>query len=182
MTTTTEPLTAEAFAALPESSLRQELVFGEVVETMPPGGIHGAIAALCAAFLIQWNRKAARGVVGVESGFRLSQNPDTVRSPDCSYVQASRVPAEGVPEGFWPIPPDLAVEVVSPSDNAEELQQKVQEYLAAGSALVWVVYPRTRQVIAHTPDGLARSFGAEDTLSHAQVLPGFSLVVKELFS
>ncbi|PDW04469.1 Uma2 family endonuclease [Candidatus Viridilinea mediisalina] len=181
MTSTTELLTAEGFAALPASELRQELVFGEVVETMPPGRKHGRIALKIGKLIDNWAEAGLGGESGVEAGFILARDPDLVRSPDAYYVRAERLPAGGDDEGFWHIPPDLAVEVVSPSDSAEDLRQKVQEYLKAGTPLVWVVYPRTREVVAHTPDGLARSFGAEDTLSHAQVLPGFSLVVKELF-
>jgi Uma2 family endonuclease len=180
MRVTARPLTAEEFATLPGSK-HQELVRGEVIDIMPPGGIHGIVAALIAAVLIQWARQRG-GLVGVESGFRVEQAPDTTRSPDVYYVRPEHVPEGGPPEGFWSIAPDLAVEVVSPHDTAEEVRDKVREYLAAGSSAVWVVYPRTREVIAHTPDGLARAYGPEATVESPDLLPGFSVPVKDLFA
>ncbi len=180
MSSTTTLLTAEEFATLPGSRY-QELVGGEIVTTMPPGGMHGILAALIAALLIQWNREVRSGLVGVESGFILAREPDLVRSPDVYYVRAERLPAGEVNEGFWNLPPDLAVEIVSPNDSAEEVTAKVYEYLAAGTAEVWVVYPRLRRVIVHTPDGMARSYDTEAQLRSPILLPGFSLIIKELF-
>jgi Uma2 family endonuclease len=181
MSTVTQLMTAEEFAALPLSELRQELVYGEVVTTMPPGGIHGEIVLTLGMLLKLWLKQGPGGVAGVESGFRITQDPDTVRSPDIYYVRAERVPAEGTPEGFWTIAPDLAVEVVSPNDAADEIRAKVNEYLAAGTAEVWVVYPRGRELVVHTPDGLARTYGPTATLTRPELLPGFSLVVQDLF-
>ncbi|MEI7770433.1 MAG: Uma2 family endonuclease [Chloroflexales bacterium] len=133
MSTKIHLLTAEEFAALP-GSRHQELVFGEVVEIMPPGGSHGKIALRIGKLLDNWAEKGQAGVVGVESGFILARDPDLVRGPDAYYVRAERVPTEGVPDGFWNIAPDLAIEVVSPGDTADEVEAKVFEYLAAGSA------------------------------------------------
>lgn len=174
-------LTAEEFWLLPGSEKRRVLVRGEVVETMPPGGRHGAIALRLGARLEVWARGGPGGYVGVESGFVLRRNPDTVRGPDISYVRAERIPSTGIPEAFWEIAPDLAVEVMSPSESAEEVREKVRDYLAASTPLVWVVYPRTREVVVHTPDGLARTYGSSDTLERFDVLPGFTHPVTELF-
>jgi Uma2 family endonuclease len=181
MSVAAQLLTAEEFAILP-GSRHQELVFGEVVETMPPGGIHGEVALTIGMFLKLWLRQVGLGVAGVESGFILARDPDLVRSPDVYFVRAERVPADGVPESFWPLAPDLAVEVVSPSDTAEEVEAKVGEYLSAGSGAVWVVYPRLRRLVAHSPGGIARSYGERDTLENAELLPGFALVLAEIFS
>lgn len=161
---------------------RCELVRGVLVERLPPGGQHGAIAVALAMLLRLWTRSTSGGYVGVEAGFILARGPDTVRGPDVSYVRVERLPAAGVPEGFWDIAPDLAVEVVSPSETADEVREKVRDFLAAGTPLVWTMYPRTREVIAHTPDGIARTFAAGDTLSFPDVLPGFSCTVDELFA
>jgi Uma2 family endonuclease len=180
MSTEIHLLTAEEFAALP-GSRHQELVRGEVVEIMPPGGSHGKIALRIGKLLDNWAEKEQAGVVGVESGFILARDPDLVRGPDVYYVRAERIPEGGIPEGFWNIAPDLAIEVVSPNDMAGEVRAKVREYLAAGSAAVWVVYPSTREVIAHTPDGLARTYGPGTTLEMPELLPGFALAISELF-
>jgi Uma2 family endonuclease len=181
MSTVTQLMTAEEFAALP-GSRHQELVRGEVVDLMPPGGLHGQIAITVGMLLRIWARQGPGGVVGAESGFTVEQQPDTVRSPDVYYVRPERVPEHGAPEGFWSSAPDLAVEIVSPGDTADEVRGKVSEYLAAGTAEVWVIYPRRRELVAHTPDGLARTYGPEATLVSAELLPGFSLLVQDLFA
>jgi Uma2 family endonuclease len=178
---TQQLLTAHDLRLLPETGIRRELVRGEVVEDMPPGGRHGAIAALLAMLLQLWIKQTIRGYVGVESGFVLAQDPDTVRAPDVSYVRADRIPPDGIPDSYWELAPDLAVEIVSPHETADEVRAKVRDFLAAGTPLVWVIYPRSQEVIAHTPDGLARTYQAEDVLEHPAVLPGFVCQVAELF-
>ncbi len=173
--------TAEEFLLLPPTEMRRELVRGEVVETMPPNGRHGVIASEIAYRLRAWARPEKHGVVGVESGFTLSKNPDVVRSPDVYLIRAERVPPTGVPDAFWTIVPDLAVEVVSPSESAADVQEKVHDYLQAGTPLMWVVYPRSQQVVVHTADGVARTRSGDDLLTSPDILPGFSCAVREIF-
>jgi Uma2 family endonuclease len=148
---------------------------------MPPGGKHGVIAVVLAVLLQSWLKQGAGGYASVESGYILARNPDTVRGPDVSYVRPERIPATGVPEGFWELAPDLAVEIVSPSETADEVREKVRDYLSAGTAQVWTVYPRTREVVVHTPDGLSRTYDEDATLSFPDFLPGFVCTVAELF-
>ena len=176
-----QTMTAHDLWLLPGSGVRRELVRGEVIEIMPPGGQHGAIAVVLAMLLRLWAKQTGGGYVGVEAGYTLAHNPDTVRGPDVSYVRAERIPATGVPEGFWELAPDLAVEVVSPSETAEEVREKVLDFLHAGTPLVWTIYPRTREVIIHTPDGVARTYGLGDTLAFSEILAGFDCSVAELF-
>ena len=178
---TQRALTAEEFWHLPGDGKRRELVRGEVVEELPPGGKHGAVALELGARLRGWTRGGPGGFAGVESEFVLRRDPHTVRGPDVSYVRAARIPSGGVPERFWEIPPDLAIEVVSPGESAETVREKVRDYLETGTPLVWVVYPKTREVVVHTPDGLARAYGPGDTLEGFDLLPGFVCPVGELF-
>ena len=175
-------LTADEFWQLPETETHRELVRGEVVETMPPGGRHGAIAVVLAMLLRLWVERTGGGYVGVEAGYVVGREPDSVRGPDVSYVRADRIPAGGVPEGFWHLAPDLAVEIVSPSETAEEVREKVRDFLVAGTPLVWTIYPRTREVVVHSADGLTRTYGADDVIEHADVLPGFVCRVGDLFA
>lgn len=125
--------------------------------------------------------RGARGYAGVESGFVLARNPGTVRGPDVYYVRADRMPSSGAPRNFWNIAPDLAVEVVLPGETADEVRDKVHDYLTAGTPLVWVVYPRSKEVVAHTPDGLARTYSGDDWLEDPAVLSDFSCPVSSLF-
>lgn len=178
---TPQLLTAEEFWALPESGKPRALVRGEVVETMPPGGVHGVIAIVLGGLLRAWAKAGRHGVVGAESGFILNRNPDIVRGPDLSFVAAARLPPTGIPEAFWELAPDLAVEIVSPSETAEEVREKVRDFLAAGTLLVWVIYPRSREVLVHRPGGAIQVLTETDTLEDAAVLPGFACRVGELF-
>jgi Uma2 family endonuclease len=178
--TVTKRLTAQEFWLLPETEGKRELVRGEVKVEMP-GGLHGDIALEIGTRLRVWAKAGNHGYTGVEAGYLLAQNPDFVRLPDVSFVSSERIPSTGVPDAFWTIAPDLAVEVVSPSEKADDIQEKVFDYLLAGTLLVWVVYPRTQQVVVHTPDGIARTLKGEDRLGTA-VLPGFSCIVRELFA
>jgi Uma2 family endonuclease len=173
-------MTSEEFEKLPDTHMRRELVRGKVVETMPIGGIHGIVAGNIYTVLRLWAKQDNKGFVAFEVGYRLERDPDTTRAPDISYVRAERIPVSGIPEGYWNFAPDLAVEVVSPRETADELRDKVHDFLTAGTPLVWVAYPRTREVVAHTADGLARTFTAKDVLE-SDHLPGFSCRVAELF-
>lgn len=173
--------TAEEFWRLPDPKNQRELVLGEIVETMPPGGQHGAIAVMLAMLLRLWTKEGAGGYVGVEAGYILARDPDTVRGPDISYVRADRMPIDGVPEGFWDLAPDLAVEVVSPHESADEVRAKVRDFLNAGTPMVWTIYPRGREVVVHTSDGLARTYTSTMTLAFSEILPGFVCPVAELF-
>ena len=174
-------LTAAEFLRLPDNGRQRELVAGEVIETMPPGGKHGEIAAKLSGRLLSWSEAGPGGYVGVEAGFTLATDPDTVRAPDVAYVGAARIPAEGIPEGFWSLAPDLAVEVVSPHDSADLVREKIRDYLTAGTQLVWIIYPRSHEVLAYTPDGHWRTFGPGDTLEAPNLIPGFACPVAALF-
>lgn len=180
-TVAVRPMTVEEFWRLPGDGKWRVLVRGEVVETMPPGGRHGVIASEVSTRLLTWTESGPGGCVGIASGFVLHRDPDTVRGPDIFYVRAERIPASGIPEAFWELAPDVAVEIVSPHDSADEVREKVREYLTAGTRLVWVIYPRTQEVIVHTPDGLARTYSRNDVLGEFDILPGFVCTVAELF-
>ncbi len=161
-----------------------ELVQGEVVEKVPPGYSHGIIAVRIASRLERWAEDNG-GQVGAESGFVLFPNGQTLRGPDVFYVRADHIPlgdAPGeLPHSFVQLAPDLVVEVLSPSESAQDLQAKVMDYLEAGTPLVWVVYPKQRQIHAYTPDGPVQIFRVNDMLEDETVLPGFRCGVSEIF-
>jgi len=173
-------LTIEEFLQLPDYE-HLELVRGEVVKTTPPSKDHGFIAGMIVTLLNIWLRQGAHGKAGVESGFVLSRTPETVRGPDVYFVSPEKLLADSKSGAFWTLAPDLAVEVVSPSETAEDIRDKVHDFLTAGTPLVWVVYPRTHEVVAHTPDGVARTFANEVQLEFPQVLPGFTCKVSDIF-
>ncbi len=150
---------------------------------MPPTGMqHGQIASRLNQRLAAYVEIHNLGVVfTAEAGFRLTQHPDTVRAPDVAFIARGRIPAEGVPTGYWPGAPDLAVEVVSPSDRFDDVIEKVAEYLAAGTRLVWVIQPRTHTVTVYRASGEVRLLRGHEELSGEDVIPGFACPVSALF-
>lgn len=173
------------FLDLPEQSEVQgwnELVRGEVREAVPAGLTHNEIVTTLISLLVAFVRPRRLGlVINDGMGYVLGRDPDTMRIPDVSFVRRERVPANRSSVKVFFIPPDLAIEVVSPGDCPREIDDKVQQYLAAGVHLVWIVWPESRSVVIHTPDAESQRLTEQDTLDGGSVLPGFSVSVAELF-
>ena len=158
-----------------------ELLKGEVIEMAPPGGVHGGIAVNIASELRTFVRQHDLGRVVVETGFRLVSRPDTVRGPDVAFIAKDRLPVEGLPRAFFMGAPDLAVEIVSHSDGAGELEMKVSDYLRNGSSSVWVVYPDGQRVQVFRSDGSGRWYSEDAAIEEQELLPGFRLPLHEIF-
>lgn len=178
-------LTARDLWLLGDGDVRRELVDGEVVEMPPTGGIHGAVTLTIARRLAEHVERQGGGRVLVgDVGFHLNlpEDPERVRAPDVAFVSAGRLPGGQLPEGFLPGAPDLAVEVLSPSDNPVEVQRKIRDYLEAGARLVWLVAPQARTATVYRADGSARLLRERDDLDGEDVLPGFRLPLSALFA
>jgi Uma2 family endonuclease len=175
-------LTAEDLWRLPNDR-RRELVKGELRTMAPAGFNHGAVIMRPASRLSAHVERHNPGVVlGAETGFVLSRNPDTVRGADAAFVSASRLPKGELPNSYFQGAPDLAVEVVAPGDTLTEVEDKVDDYLAAGAKLVWVVNPRRKTVTVHrlqTPPHMLRE---NDALGGDGVVPEFRCSVAEIFT
>lgn len=175
-------VTAEELFERPDDGGRYELVEGALVPVTPAGARHGAITFRIAYLLAGHVEAHDLGVGGTaEPGFILRRNPDVVRAPDVSFVARARIPATGVPTGYWPCAPDLAVEVVSPSDRLSDVQTKLADYFSAGTRLVWVVEPETRTVYAYRSLHDVQAIGGDGELDGGDVLPGFRCAVSRLF-
>jgi len=162
------------------SDARFELVRGELVPMSPVNRDHGSIVLLLASWLVPFVKQQKLGWFGTERGFILAHDPDVVRAPDVYFLARHREsPGKGL--GFYDGAPDLAVEVLSPSDTASEVQVKVQEYLTTGSRLVWVVDPRSETVATHHPSGEGRVYSGDQDVTGEDVLPGFSFRCRDLF-
>lgn len=160
-----------------------ELVRGVLVPVMTPaGGEHGALAAFLTVEVGTYVRTRNLGRVYVEVGYKIFSNPDTVRGPDLSFVSTQREAAAKFRRGFIHGAPDLAIEIVSQDRTIGELTIKAQEYLEAGTLLVWVVDPPTRTVRVQQPDQPVVTLSHDDTLDGGGVLPGFSLALARLFA
>jgi Uma2 family endonuclease len=183
LTTASSPMTADELLELPSAGHRYELVEGELKEMTPASARHGRIAMRLGALLEQHARQHQLGVVyAAETGFKLGENPDTVRAADAAFIGQDRIPAGGEPEGYWDIAPDMVVEVVSPSDTAQAVQSKVTDWLQAGCRLVWVVYPDTQTVTEYRALTEVRVLTAGDRLASGDVLAGFACPIHELFT
>ena len=178
-------LTADEFWELPEPEHggRMELVAGRAVTEMPVGERHAAIAVELAAMLLGFVKARGLGRVYVELGHRLSQNPDTVRAPDVSFLPRPAGSAMGV--RYVDEPPLLAVEIMSPDDRENDVAAKVEEYLDAGSERVWIVRPTNRTVTVHRPGGDSHTYTGNDVLTSTDAafeVDGFSLPLEQLFA
>ena len=120
-------------------------------------------------------------VTAAEPDYIIARNPDSVLAPDIGFVRKDRILVSGRSVKFWPGAPDLAVEVLSPSDSALEVDEKTAEYLTAGTALVWVVNPKRRTVAIHRADRTVSLLSDGDVLDGEDVLPGFRFPVAEIF-
>lgn len=181
MTTQTHRLTVADYAALdePEDEYVTELVRGVVVREPRPRRLHGLIQVEMAYLLRGWAKEHGAEVTA-ESGYILSEEPATVRGPDVAVVLEPR-PSEGQPGGWVRDAPDVAVEVLSPSDTSSAMQQKTLEYLESGAQLVWIVDPEARTVTVHRPDGSANILREHETLTGEGVMVDFAVEVREIF-
>ncbi len=178
----TQLLTAEDLYAMPDvPGKRFELVRGELVEVPTAGYPHAQLVRALLRLLDPFVVEHRLGEVFPDGlGYIIARNPDVVRVPDVSFITRERVPAEGI-QGFVPFAPDLAVEIVSPGDRAEDVYGKVREYLAAGVRLVWVFWPKYQAVSVHASGAPTRELSPDDELDGGDLLPDFRVGVAALF-
>lgn len=171
-------MTAEEFMNLEDDSHRHELIKGELL-TMPlPKYEHMRVSANLIMLLGQYVKANRLGEVCAEGGYRLESDPDTVLGPDVSFVAADRIVR---PDGYYPGPPDVAIEVLSPSDRSGRVEYKVSLWLQLGARSVWLVSPRRRTVEVIRATGERRLFHQSDELVDDTV-PGFCVAVSEIFN
>lgn len=173
----TEPVTARQLLEMGEG--RRELIRGEVIEMAPAGWEHGGMAGEIYGRVWAFVKEHDLGrVSAAETGFLLEHDPDTVRAPDVAFVVHSR---DVDTDKYLPGAPDLAVEVVSPTDSFSHVAAKVRDWLTGGARLVWVVDPRARVVQVHRDDATVSELSGDDFIEGEDVLPGFRLAVRECF-
>jgi Uma2 family endonuclease len=175
-------MTADELLRLPDDNMRHELVRGELRTLPPAGGEHGFVGGELFGVVREHVRARDLGFTfSADTGFRLSRNPDTVRAPDVAFVTKGRLPGGRLPTTFPDLAPDLVAEVVSPSDAATEVREKVQQWLEAGVRLVWVVWPSNRSVTEYRSPTGVRELTEADELDGFDVLPGFTCPIRDIF-
>ncbi len=177
-------VTAEELLQMPHDGLRRELVRGELRTMTPAGRRHGKVAMRIGSRLEQFVEQHGLGeVYAAETGFKLESEPDTVRAPDVSYLRQERVDETGGELiGYSPGAPDLAVEVLSPSDRFIEVEEKVFDWLDAGTKMVVVVNPDKRTATVYRSRAEITLLTADDELDGADVVPSWRLPLREIFS
>jgi len=171
MATTPSVHTDADLMRLPRDGRKYELVDGQV-RVSAAGLRHEKIGVRLCSRLLDFVLAHRLGeVFGSSAGFRMPQG--NVRSPDVSFVAAAKFPAGEVPEGFGEFAPDLAVEIRSPSDDERAVFDKVGEYLAAGTRLVWAIDPACRCAVAYRSLTQTRQIAESDDLDGEDVVPGF---------
>jgi len=176
----TRRVTIDEFAEMPLEGI-WELIDGEPIELSPAAGRSGWISGNVYRLLANHVRQSQVGwAFAPETGFVLFDDRQTVRSPDAAVVLRNRL-AE-LPDSFVPMAPDLAVEVLSPSDRMADALAKVAMYLQAGTSLVWLVNPVTRTVVVFRADMDPVTLAGSATLDGGEVLPDFSVPVAEIFA
>ena len=182
MATAHQLVTADELLRMPDDGYRYELVRGELRKMAPAGHLHGRIAINITTPLDRHVRAHTLGTVyAAETGFKLASNPDVVRAPDVAFIRRDRVEEVGDVEGYWPGAPDLAVEVISPSDTYAEVQEKVFDWIEAGTKMVILVMPRKRTVTVYRSLTDIIMLTEHDTLDCGDAVPGWKLPVRELF-
>jgi len=155
-----------------------EIVNGQPEEKEMPGATHGVIGANLIIKLGVHVESKKLGVICAEASFKIGTNE---RIPDVSFVATDRIPEEGVPETIWPISPDIAIEIISPSDLHDKVSEKVLEYLEAGVRQVWLVSSKLRSITIFRSLTDVQVFTGDSELVCEDLLPGFRCSLKEIF-
>ncbi len=177
-------MTAQELFEYTHEPYRQELVDGILYEMEPPGIEHGVVAMRIGMLLaVHVNERALGVAFASEIGFLLRSDPDTVRAPDAGFISQARIDAAGgIPAGYWPGPPDVAVEVVSPNDRRSQVEGKALDWLASGTRAVVVLDPPLRTATVYRARDDIRVLTADETLDLGDVVPGWSARVGDLFA
>ncbi len=175
-------VTADDLLKMPRDGMRRELLNGELLTMSPASAEHGRIAAVILTRLGPYVEANGLGATyTAEAGFLLTTRPDTVRVPDIAFVSKDRLRTAMLRTGFWPGAPDLAIEVISPSDLYSEVLAKANQWLEHGCQQVWLVDPRARQVAIHRTENRVELFSMGRPLTAPDLLPGFEVAVADLF-
>ena len=186
-TSQTKLMTADELDALPTygpgGDRRYELIKGELKVMSPAKPLHGIVCARLTIRLGGFVEEHNLGeVFGAETGFLVETDPDSLVGAGAAFISNERLATVERFDKFFPFAPDLAVEVLSPGNTVQEIDEKVALYFAAGSSLVWVFNPKRRTVAAYRSPLDVRILGEHDTLDGGEVLPGFSLDLSKLFA
>ncbi len=158
-----------------------ELIDGRILPLSPTGMKHGAIELRLARHLANYVDEHKLGwVLGGEVGIYTQRNPDRIRGADIVFVSKAQLP-DGMQDGFLEIPPELIVEIISPSDRWQDVREKIQEYFNGGARWIWIVEPKGEQVLIYSSPTAITQLSSSDVLRGEASLAGFEMPVEEIF-
>lgn len=161
--------------------VRWRLINGELFMMSPAGGRHGMICSNITLLLHLYAKSSKKGVsFGAETGYVLTRDPDTLLAPDASFITADR--ADAITDKFFDGPPDLAVEVISPSQTVPNATEKAEQWLDLGAQVVWLVWPRTKTVTEYLPKTDSRDYKVGESITGISFMPGFECPIEEVFA
>lgn len=187
---TLKPITADEVHALDAQGMSREIINGQWVEfaegeTMAAGKQHGKIGAKIVTQFVNFLEDKNLGEVYQDNvGYVLEGTKDNIELmliPDVSFVTASRV-VSGDPDDFYYQAPDIAIEIISPSERVSDIRKKVKYYLDYGTRQVWLVYPETQEIVVNLADGTARSYPSDTKISVGDWLPDFEFETAKIFN
>jgi Uma2 family endonuclease len=174
-------LTAEDLEKIQDNAHRYELVEGRLLVREPAGYAHGRVST---ELIVRLHRHVSTHnlghVLATDTGFILRRGPDTVRAPDASFVSRERIPRPE-PRCFAALAPDLAVEILSPSNRPAEIEARVRDLFRAGTRLVWILKPGTETASVRRPGRDPLELSPDDYLDGEDVIPGFRCPLNEIF-
>lgn len=177
----TRLITADDFMAM-GGDRYCELIRGQVVDMVRPCPQHGILMARVSQRLLNYMDQGSLGfVLDGDPGYLIERDPDTVRGPDVSFVSRKRVKGVDL-RRFFPGAPDLAIEIVSPSDRFAKVEEKVQMWLATGTTVVWVIEPDLRLAFVYREGEGRREIQEDGHLTADDLLPGFRLSLRDLLT
>ena len=183
MATAEALMTLEAYASIPDLGARTELVRGRTIELPPPKPLHCLICARIARLIGNHVADHKLGeVMSNDSGVITHRNPDSLRGADVTFYRAEKLPPIEEGKGYFDFPPDLVIEVRSPSDRWSEMMEKVGEYLQAGVLVVVGLDPANRSAHIFEADEAPRMLGPDETMTFPDLLGDFSVRIGILFS
>jgi len=183
MATVTEKLlTAEEYAQMPDLGYRTELYRGKVIKMPPPGSRHGQICSKIVRVLGNYVDNSDLGhILCNDSGVITERDPDSVRGADVSFFSFARLPKGPLPDDYPSVAPELVFEVLSPNDRWQKVLVKIAEYLSIGVSIVCIVEPRTSKIYLYRSEEPLEVLGSDDVWTVPEVLPGFSIPVRQFF-
>lgn len=182
-TLTKKKLTLQEFLSLADEDVTYELVEGEAIPKMSPKRFHSLLTSTLFLLLHEWNQtQENQGEVGIEWAITLKRKgKDWCPVPDLLYISHQRLKTVPFDDIACTIPPELAIEIISPDQSFSNLSEKAVDYLNANVNRVWIIDSQVKKVTVFYPDSPPQTKSNDDTLAD-KILPNLSITPQQIFT